>query len=139
MFERRKHIVTLTVHASVSGAGTGVDTRLEKTSWNCFNFKQPILKKLFFASQYHSSFTVQCQSLEEKMMGHIKTKLLLYSVALLTIASAVPSSGRIKREINPEAEIRSVMEDVWGGACVTDANCVDIISHCDKEAGVTVQ
>ena len=29
------------------------------------------------------------------------------------------------------------MEDVWGGACVTDANCVDIISHCDKEAGVT--
>ena len=118
MFERRKHIVTLTVHASVSGAGTGVDTRLEKTSWNCFNFKQPILKKLFFASQYYSSFTVQCQSLEEKMMGHIKTKLLLYSVALLTIASAgaevkvnfreiiftsisVPSSRRIKREINP--------------------------------------
>ena len=58
MFERRKHIVTLTVHASVSGAGTGVDTRLEKTSWNCFNFKQPILKKLFFTRPQHSSFTV---------------------------------------------------------------------------------
>ena len=59
----------------------------------------------------------------------------------------------MKRELNPGtnvkdyeyfnfrllagAEIRSVMEDVWGGACVTDSNCVDIISHCDKEAGVT--
>ena len=30
-----------------------------------------------------------------------------------------------------------MMEDVWGGACVTDANCVDIISHCDKDQGVT--
>ena len=64
---------------------------------------------------------------------------------------SVPSS-RTKREISPglfsflsesawldlaEVEIRSVMEDVWGGACVTDANCADIISHCDMDQGVT--
>lgn len=65
------------------------------------------------------------------------TKTIAFGFAFISIVYAVPSS-RTKREISPEVEIRSVMEDVWGGACVTDANCADIISHCDMDQGVTV-
>ena len=38
-----------------------------------------------------------------------------------------------------EEELQGYVKKFWGGKCVTDDQCMQYISYCDKEAGVSKQ